>query len=79
MPIRISNAAAYRSMGPVWVITWAPFRSLLGPLLGHDLGLVWVILYSVIIVLYSDVPTSIYCYVSRYPFPLENVGIRLQL
>ena len=56
MPIRISNDAAYRSMGPVWVI-----------------------LYSVIIVLYSDVPTSIYCYVSRYPFPLENASIRLQL
>ena len=27
MPIGISDAAAYRSVGPVWVITWAPFGS----------------------------------------------------
>ena len=27
MPIGISNAAAYRSIGLTWVITWAPFGS----------------------------------------------------
>ena len=42
-------------------------------------GPVWVILRSVIIVLYSDVPTGTYCCVSCYQFPLENAGIRLRL
>ena len=37
MPIGISDAAAYRSVSLVWVITWAPFRSLLRPYLGHTL------------------------------------------
>ena len=27
MPIGISNVVAYHSVGPVWVITWAPFGS----------------------------------------------------
>ena len=54
MPIGISDATTYRSIGPVWVI-----------------------LYYVITILYSDVPTGTYCYVSRYPFPLEHVGIKL--
>ena len=44
-----------------------------------SVGPVWVILFSVIIILYSDVPTSTYCYVSCYPFPLEEVDIRFQL
>ena len=39
-------------------------------------GLVWVILCSVITVLHSDVPIGTYCSVSRYPFPLEDAGIR---
>ena len=56
MPIGISDAAAYRYVGPILVI-----------------------LCSVIIVLYSDVPTGTYCFVSCYPFPLENAGIRLWL
>ena len=56
MPIGISDDAAYRSVGPVWVI-----------------------LYSVITLLYSDVPTGTYCSVCRYPFPLEDAGIRLRL
>ena len=64
MPIGIYDAAAYRSIGPV---------------LGHYLGPVWVIPYSVITVLYSDVLTGSYCFVSCYPFPLENAGIRLRL
>ena len=56
MPIGISDATTYRSVGPVWVI-----------------------LCSVITVLYSDVPTSTYCSVSHYPFLLEDVGIMLRL
>ena len=60
-------------------ILQAPFGSLLGPRLGHYLGPVWVILCSVITVLYNDVPTCAYCYVSRYPFPLEDAGIRFRL
>ena len=44
-----------------------------------SVGPVWVILFSVIIVLYSDVPTSTYGSVSRYPFPLEDAGIRFRL
>ena len=40
---------------------------------------VWVILWFVINVLYSDVPAGIYCFVSHYPFPLENADIRLRL
>ena len=52
MPIGISVATTYSSVGPVWVI-----------------------LCSVIIALYSDVLTGTYYYVSRYSFPLENVGI----
>ena len=43
----------------------------------HSIGPVWVILCSVITVLYIDVPTSTYCCASRYPFPLENASIRL--
>ena len=27
MPIGISDVVAYRSISPVWVITWAPFGS----------------------------------------------------
>ena len=27
MPIGIFDVAVYHSVGPVWVITWAPFRS----------------------------------------------------
>ena len=38
----------------------------------RSVGPVWVILYSVITVLYSDVPTGTYCSVSCYPFILEN-------
>ena len=38
-----------------------------------------VILCSIITILYSDVPIDTYCFVSRYLFPLENAGIRLQL
>ena len=53
MPIRIYDAAAYLSVGPIWVI-----------------------LCSIITVLHSDVPTGTYCYVSRYPFPLESIGKR---
>ena len=45
----------------------------------HSVGPVWVILYSVITVMHSDVPTGTYCSVSRYPFPLEDAGIRLWL
>ena len=56
MHIGISDAVAYCSVGPVWVI-----------------------LCSVITVLYSDVPTSTYCSVSRYPFPLEDAGISFRL
>ena len=56
MPIGISDATVYCSVGPVWVI-----------------------LCSVITILYSDVPTGTYCYVSHYPFPLEDVGIRFRL
>ena len=37
MPIGISDVAAYHSIGPVWVITWAPFRSLFRPCLGDTL------------------------------------------
>ena len=40
---------------------------------------VWVILCSVITVQYSDVPTGTYYSTPRYPFPLEDAGIRLQL
>ena len=76
MPIGIFDAEACRFVGPIWVITWAPFGSLLGPRLGHYLGHVWVILCPVITVLYSDVPMSIYCSVSHYPFPLENASIK---
>ena len=53
MPIGISDVAAYRSVGPVWVI-----------------------LRSNITVLYSDVPTSTYCFVYCYPFPLEDADTR---
>ena len=56
MPIEISDATAYRSVIPVWVI-----------------------LCSVIIVMYSDIPMGTYCSFSRYPFPLENASIRLWL
>ena len=52
MLIGISDAVAYRSVGPVWVI-----------------------LCSIITVLYSDVPTGTYCSGFCYPFPLEDVGI----
>ena len=45
----------------------------------RSVGLVWVILYSVITVMYNDVPTGTYCSASRYPFPLEDAGIRLWL
>ena len=37
---------------------------------------VWVILCSIITVLYSDVPADTYCSGSRYPFPLEDLGIQ---
>ena len=37
MPTWISDAAAYRFVDSVWVITWAPFGSLLRPCLGHSL------------------------------------------
>ena len=56
MLIKISDAASYSSIGPIWVI-----------------------LCSAITVLYSDVPKGTYCSVSRYQFPLEDVGIRLRL
>ena len=56
MPIGISDAATYRSIGPVWII-----------------------LYSVITVIYNDIPTGTYCFVSCYPFPLKDAGIRLRL
>ena len=42
-------------------------------------GPFWVILCSVITILYSDVFTSTYCYVSHYPLPLEDASIRLRL
>ena len=45
----------------------------------YFVGPVWVILCSVITVLYSNVRTSTYCSISLYPFPLEDVSIRLQL
>ena len=64
MPIWISDVAAYCSIGPIW---------------GHYLGPIWVILYSVITVLYSDVPMGTYCFVSRYPFPLEDASIRFRI
>ena len=79
MLIEISDVVAYRSVSLILVITWAPFWSLLGPRLGHYLGLVCVILCFVINVLYNDVPTGTYCSVSHYPFPLENASISLRL
>ena len=42
-------------------------------------GPVLVILCSVIIVLYSDVPTGTYCSVTCYSFSLEDVGLRFRL
>ena len=45
----------------------------------HSVGPVWVILCFVITVLYSDVPTGTYCFVSCYPFPLKDASIRLRL
>ena len=56
MLIGISDAATYRSVGPVWVI-----------------------LCSVITVMYSDIPTGNYCSISCYPFPLKDASIRLRL
>ena len=44
-----------------------------------SIGPVWVILCFIITVLYCDVPMGIYCYISRYPFPLENADIRFRL
>ena len=37
MLIGISDLVAYCSVRPVWIITLAPFGSLLGPRLGHTL------------------------------------------
>ena len=45
----------------------------------RSVGPVWVILCSVITVMYSNVPMGTYCSISRYPLPLENAGIRLRL
>ena len=45
----------------------------------HSVGSIWVILCSVITVIFSDVPMSTYCYVSCCLFPLENASIRFRL
>ena len=37
IPIGISDDVVYRSVGFIWVITWAMFWSLLRPRLGHTL------------------------------------------
>ena len=55
---------------PIWISDATTYR-FVGP--------VWAILCFVITVLHSDVPKSIYGYVSCYSFLLEDVGIRLRL
>ena len=64
MPIGISDAAAYHSVSPFWVITWAPF------------GSYFALLSLSCTVMYLQ---GTYCFVSCYPFPLKDAGLRFWL